>query len=194
MLSQAIRVEADWEFEIGDGAPAIEAWWPGFVDLRRSAASVVDLPEVAELPTLGDVLIRLNAASSGVWTSKSGVWTSDDGEQFDADEFDAPPGGTAYTYGCYVDLLPRGEEQWTSADAIAAVCRFWSRAFRSLHLRSCRADLIIRRAFTPPERMHLAVTAYLTGSGFTSGDARDALEAALPPFADVLCAESTLQW
>jgi hypothetical protein len=186
-------VEADWEFEIGDGAPVIETWWPGLVDLRRSPASVVDLSEAAELPTLGDLLIRLNAANSPVWTSKCGVWTNADDEQFDADEFDAPPGGTAHIHGCYIDLLPRGEEQWQSADAIAAVCKSWSAGFRSLPLRSCRADLIIRRAFTPPERMHLAVTAYLTGSGSTSGEAREALEAALPAFADVLCAESTLQ-
>ena len=186
-------MEADWEFEIGDGAPVIEAWWPGLVDLRRSPASVVPLPEAAELPTLGDVLILLNAASSPVWTSKSGVWTSAAAEQFDADEFDAPAGGTAHTHGCYVDLLPRGPEQWASADGVAAVCRSWSAGFHGLPLRSCRADLIIRRAFTPPERMHLGVTAYLTGSGLTSEEARDALEAALPCFADVLCAESTLQ-
>ena len=145
------------------------------------------------LPTLGDVLIRLNAPPSPVWTSKSGVWTSAAAEQFDADEFDARAGGTAHTHGCYIDLLPRGEEHWLSADAVAAVCKSWSVGLRGLPLRSCRADLIIRRAFTPPERMHVGVTAYLTGSGFTSEEARDALEAALPCFADVVCPRSTLQ-
>lgn len=187
------RVEADWEFEIGGGAPVIEAWWPGLVDLRWSPASVVDISEALKLPALGDVLIRLNAASSPVWTSKCGLWNNEDGELFDADEFGAPPGGTAHTHGCYIDLLPRSEEQWPSADAIAAVCKCWSAGFRGLPLRSCRADLIIRRAFTPPERMHLGVTAYLAGSGSTECEAQAALEAALPLFADVLCAQSTLQ-
>lgn len=184
---------ADWEYEIGDVAPVIEAWWPGLADLRGSPASVVDIPEAAELPMLGDVLIRLNAPSSPVWTSKSGVWTSAAAEQFDADEFDAPAGGTAHTHGCYIDLLPKGEEQWRTANSIAGLCKSWCAGLRGLPLRSCRADLIIRRAFTPPERMHLGVTAYLTGSGSTLEEARDALEAALPCFADVLCARSTLQ-
>jgi hypothetical protein len=121
------------------------------------------------------------------------VWTSDNVELFDADEFDAPPGGTAHTHGCYIDLLPKDEGQWLSADAIAAVCKSWSAVFRGVSLGSCRADLIIRRAFTPPGRMHLAVTAYLTGSGFTPGEARVALEAALGLFADVLSNQSTLQ-
>jgi hypothetical protein len=186
-------MEVDWEFEIGGAAPVIEAWWPGFVDLRQSPASVVAIPEAVELPALGDVLVRLNAACSPVWTSKCGLWTNDDAERFDADEFDAPPGGTAHTHGCYVDLLPRREEQWPSADALGAVCKFWSAGLRGLPLRSCRVDLIIRQAFTPPERMHLAVTAYLTGCGSTAFEALAALEAALPPFAGVLCAQSTLQ-
>lgn len=186
-------MEADWEFEVGGDAPVIEAWWPGLVDLRRSPASVVDIPEGVELPRLGDVLIWLNGASSPVWTSKCGVWTSDDVEVFDVDEFDAPAGGTAHTHGCYIDLLPRDEGRWATSDAIAADCKSWSAGFRGLPLRSCRADLIIRRAFTPQERMHLAVTAYLTGSGFTAAEALAALEAALARFADVLSNESTLQ-
>lgn len=188
-----MRVEADWEFEVGGDAPVIEAWWAGLVDLRQSPASVVDIPEAVELPTLGDVLIRLNGAFSPVWTSKCGLWTSDDFELFDADEFDAPAGGTAYTHGCYIDLLPRDEGQWATADGIAAACKSWSAGFRRLPLRSCRADLVIRSAFTPPERMHLGVTAYLTGSGFTAIEALAALGAALARFADVLSNQSTLQ-
>ena len=187
-------MEADWEFEVGGGAPVIEAWWPGLVDLRSSPASVVEIPEAVELPTLGDALIRLNAASSPLWTSKCGLWTNEGAEQFDADEFDAPPRRQRPTlHGCYIDLLTRSEEHWASADAIEATCRLWSAGLRGLKLRSCRVDLVIRRAFTPPERMHLAVTAYLTGSGFTAGEALAALEAALTAFADVLCTQAKLQ-
>jgi hypothetical protein len=185
-------MEADWEFEIGGDAPVIEAWWAGLVDLRRSPASVVEISEAAELPTLGEALIRLNAATSPVWTSKCGLW-ADGAGQFDADEFDAPAGGTAHIHGCYVDVSARGEEQWQSADALAAACKSWSAKLRKLPLRSCRVDLVVRRAFTAPERMGLAVTAYVTGSGSTASEARASLEAALVAFADVLCAESTLQ-
>jgi len=186
-------VEADWEFEIGGGAPVIEAWWPGLIDLRRSPASVIDIAEAVDFPELGDALILLNATSSPVWTSKCGVWESDEAERFDADEFDAPAGGTAHTHGCYIDLLPQGEKQWTSTVAIAAECRIWSAKLRSLPLRSCRADLIIRRAFTPPERMHLGVTVYLTGGGSTAAQAFEALAAMMVPIAGVLCDRSTLQ-
>jgi hypothetical protein len=184
---------ADWEFEIGGDAPVIEAWWAGFVDLRRSPASIVEIPEAIEIPVLGDALICLNNPHSLVWTSKCGLWTSDEPDQFDADEFGAPSGSTAFTHGCYIDLLPRNQEQWPNPDAVAATCKSWIAKLLRLPLRSCRADLIIRRAFTPPERMHLAVTAYLTGSGSTAGEAQAAFEAALTPFAHVLCSDSTLQ-
>jgi hypothetical protein len=186
-------MEADWEFEIGGGAPVIEAWWPGYVDLRQSPPNVVSIPEAAELPALADALVLLNSAGSPVWTSKCGFWTNGDAEQFDADEFDAPPGGTAHIHCCYIDLLPRDEEQWPSADAIAAACRSWIASLRAQTLGSCRADLVIRHAFTPPERTHLAVTAYLTGSGSTSDRALAALKAVLSLFPGVICSQTTLQ-
>ena len=40
LLQQCRRtpMEADWEVEIGGGAPVIDALWPGFVDLRAARA------------------------------------------------------------------------------------------------------------------------------------------------------------
>jgi len=186
-------VEADWEFEIGGDAPVIEAWWTGYVDLRSNPAHIVAVPEAIEIPALGSALLQLNAPSSSIFTSKCGLWASDDPEQFDADEFNAPPGATAHTHGCYIDLLPRSDDQWPSPESLAAVCKSWTARLRDLPLRCCRADLIIRRAFTPPDRMHLAVTAYLTASGPTPAQAQAALNTALPPFAHVLCAQSQIQ-
>jgi hypothetical protein len=37
-----MRLEADWEFEVGGDAPVIDALWPGFVDLRLPSR-----PEIA---------------------------------------------------------------------------------------------------------------------------------------------------
>jgi hypothetical protein len=96
--------------------------------------------------SLGDVLIRLNTASSPVWTSKCGVWANDGGEQFDADEFDAPPGGAAHTRGCYIDLLSRDERSMARQRMrLPKRANPGSPAYTPCRLRSCRADLIIRR-------------------------------------------------
>ena len=48
-------MEADWEVEVGGGAPVIEAFWPGFVDLRGGrqhhlAADIADREHFLPLP------------------------------------------------------------------------------------------------------------------------------------------------
>jgi hypothetical protein len=53
-------------------------------------------------------------------------------------------------------------------------------------LRCCRADLVIRRAFIPPDLMELGVTAYLTSCGESPAAAAKTLEAALATFTDAL--------
>jgi hypothetical protein len=67
-------MEADWEVEIGPGAPEIFPDWPGFVDLRLDPHSASSLPESAQLPGLAEVLIQLNEPRSPVWTAKCDVW------------------------------------------------------------------------------------------------------------------------
>ena len=42
-------MEADWEVEVGGGAPVIEADWPGFVDLRGEPERVNEMEEVAKV-------------------------------------------------------------------------------------------------------------------------------------------------
>ena len=79
-------MEADWEFEIGDGAPIIEAAWAGFVDLRRTPERVNELPEVAACPFLAESLVQLNASGSPVWTSKCDFWPEVEQDDFDPDE------------------------------------------------------------------------------------------------------------
>src|SRR5208337_4431139 len=98
-------MEADWEFEVGGNAPVIETHWPGFVDLRQNPERARQLPEAAQLPGLAEVLAKLNAVDSPVWTSKCDVWPHLEPDEFDPDELDAPP-GCSYAMGCYIDLLP----------------------------------------------------------------------------------------
>jgi hypothetical protein len=177
-------MEADWEIEIGGPAPVIEARWAGFVDLRVNSELASQLLETAELPALATTLVRLNVLSSPVWTSKCDVWQP---EVFDPDELDAPDGENA-AIACYIDLLPTDNRRWISSESAI----HWSkRVCSQLHgrtLRSCRADIVVRRAvFSAPalsDQHDLGVTAYLTACGPTRVAAVATLSTALAFFAD----------
>lgn len=186
-------MEADWEFEVGGGGPVIEADWPGFVDLQRSPQLADELFETVEFPALAAALIKLNAKTSPIWTSKCGIWTLSDPDRFDPDELDAPKGYTAHTIGFYIDLLPNRIGQWPSPDTTAATCKAWCKQFRATPQRCCRVDLIIRRAFVTSGQFDLGVTAYLTGCGESATEAKEVLQKATGPFADVLCDPSTVE-
>jgi hypothetical protein len=193
-------MEADWEFEIADDAPAIVACWSGFVDLRwrpnrdrELRALVRSLPEIAEFPALAITLEKLNSQSSPVWTSKCDFWPTLEPEDFDHDELDAAIGQFAHAMGCYIDLLPKSDQQWTLPHMISASCKYVCNNLHAVPLRCCRVDLIIRRAMITPDIMDTGITAYLTACGPTPAVASQTLEAALAAFADALCPHSTLQ-
>jgi len=169
-------MEADWEFEVGGDAPVIDACWPGLVDLQRAPEAAWNLPECAEFPALAEALAKLNAAASPVWSSKCDFWPRLEADEFDADELDAPTDCVAHTMGCYIDLLPK--IGWQPEQAEAA-CKRLCGLLHAVPLRSCRADLVIRRAFIRADVAGLGVTAYLTACGATSSQVTLALEAAL---------------
>ena len=176
-------MEADWEVEIGGDAPVIDAFWDGFVDLRHAPERATELLEARDCPALGYALMHLNAASSTVWTSKCDVWPPDN---FDPDELDAPADAGKCAIACYIDLLPRSDEQWPSPSQAVAACQVLCSDLRNLRLSGCRADLIVRRAFLAPGRPDLGVTAYLTACGSTQAEARATLASALGLFVDAV--------
>lgn len=182
-------MEADWEFEIGSDAPVIDACWSGFVDLRRSPSAAWDLPEVSELPALAELLLRLNLPTSPVWTSKCDYWPAITPDEFDSDELDAPPGCADYGVGCYIDLLPKSEQQWHSPAMISAECKRLCDRLRTVALRCCRVDLVIRRAVIGADVEDTGITAYITACGATQANAADALQDALRAFGDALCGD-----
>ena len=193
-------MEADWEFEVGGDAPVIEACWPGFVDLRwtpkgahRLAERVRSLPEVKQLPALAAILEGLNSQQSSVWTSKCDFWPVLGPDEFDGDELDAPAGCSEHAVGCYIDLLPKSDQQWPFPGMIEAACKRLCANLRAVPLRCCRVDLVIRRAQIALDLMDTGITAYITACGTTAGNAQAALEAAMAAFADRLCARSTVQ-
>ena len=62
-------MEADWEAEIGGGAPVIEAEGPGWIDLRKQPERVSEIAEAAGFAALGKLLTALNGPESPGWTS-----------------------------------------------------------------------------------------------------------------------------
>lgn len=181
-------MEADWEFEIGADAPLIEPRWPGFVDLRTQPELAVRLPEAAIFPALAPALARLNADSSPVYTSKCDFFPSLAAEEFETGELDASPPDAVHAMACYIDLLPSSGCEWGHPDRVAEECRRICKFLRSIPLRCCRADLVVRRAvwppaFATPDRIDLGITAYLTACGPTFDEATRALEGSLAVFA-----------
>jgi hypothetical protein len=186
-------VEVDWEFEVGGDAPVIEARWSGFVDLVGAPELALQLPEAAQLSALAEALAKLNAAGSPVWSSKCDVWPSLDAAEFDPDELDAPPGCAVHAMGCYIDLLPRSDQQWTLPELAEKACNRWCGLLRAVPLDCCRVDLVIRRALITAELMELGITAYLTSCGLSPTEATQRLEAALAAFTDALGGQSTVE-
>jgi hypothetical protein len=176
-------MEADWEVQIGGGAPVIEPEWEGFVDLRRVPEAAEQLPEAGALPGLAQVLMRLNAPDSPVWTAKCDVWKMDD---FDPLELDAAGAGQQLGAACFVDLLPQEKTRWgTHADA-AEWCRNVCGHLRAIALRSCRVDLVVRAAEFAEEGPGFAVTAYASAVGADETQTRQKLAQTLAALADTL--------
>jgi hypothetical protein len=165
----------------------------GFVDLQRTPDAAWQLPEVSELPALAQALSRLNLPTSGVWTSKCDFWPSIAPVDFDLDELDAPPECAAHAMGCYIDLLPKSDQQWPFPAMVASACKSLCGRLHAVPLRCCRVDLVIRRALIAPDIMDTGITAYLTACGPSEAEASRALQDALGAFADALCGHSTLQ-
>jgi hypothetical protein len=190
-------MDADWEVEIGGSAPAIDALWPGFVDLRRFPARIAELAEAASFPPLAALLQRLNSASSPLWTSKCDVWEPEPAALAHPGEVSS---SAPAALACYVDLLPvegRVFARWQQAEAL---CRQWVARLSDDRLPECGVDLVVRLAIALPAE-GFGVTAYLSASGADRPAAASALAALMTAFADAVLsaappasAVSKLQW
>lgn len=176
-------MEADWEIELGNDAPIIDAHWAGWIDLTASPDRAEQLEEAAQLPALASALILLNAPSSPVWTAKCDLWMQN---EIDPDELNADPKNALQALACYIDLLPRDSHTWITPDLATDWCRSVCSQLQRISLQNCRADLVLRAALLHGEDSALGITAYLTACGRTERDARGALESALQALAEVL--------
>jgi len=159
-------MEADWEVEIGGGAPVIEALWPGFVDLRSAPERVGEITEALVFPALGRFLSLVNGAASPLWTSKCDVWEPDDEEV--ASETTSPTGGTddakESSLACYVDLLPRRGTLFAQWEEAEGFCRAWVERLEEDSLPFSRLDLIVRQAIAG-DIEGFGITAYVSVMG-----------------------------
>ena len=176
-------MEADWEVEIGGDAPVIDACWEGFVDLRTDPSRIAEIGEGLHLPGLAEALVRLNAISSPVWTSKCDVWKV---AECDPDQLDAEEGNHSCAVAAYIDLLPRSDQQWTFPAMAERACKYLCSALAAIPLRNCRADFVVRRAFITPTVTDLGITAYLTACGSSESNARWQLAAAVSAMVGVI--------
>ena len=182
-------MECDWEIEIGPNAPIIDAAWEGFVDLRCNASRVKELSETAQFPALAEVLIRLNSATSPVWTAKCDVWPAN---TIDPDELGADEDSATSALGCYIDLLPAdagpllGLNRGAIPDVLLNWCRRLCSDLRARALRQCRVDAVIRRALFLPAGVDegLGITAYITTCGRSQSEAFVVMARALTLLAD----------
>ncbi len=178
-------MECDWEIEIASDAPVIDGAWDGFIDLRLDPTRVSQIEESAQFPALADMLVRLNTASSPIWTAKCDVWTVD---EVDPGELDADVATAREALGCYVDLLPSDPALFSTLDASADWCRRLCLDLHGQPARDCRFDAVIRRAFLTPEIVGLGITAYLTACGSSKSEAAMALSCAIIVVSDSVMA------
>ena len=172
-------MEADWEFDVGGDAPLIEAYWVGLVDLCAHPERVSEICECRDLPGLADVLLKLNAADSAVWTSKTDVFFP---ETIDRYELDASADESGAGIACYIDLLSHAREAWSDQKRVEEFCRQLCTRLAAQALRCCRVDIVVRRAAVS-EAYGLGATVYATACGATRAEARRRLTECLKAFA-----------
>jgi hypothetical protein len=141
-------MDADWEVEIGSGAPVIEAEWPGFVDLHAEAGRIEEIAEAAEFPPLAALLLKLNAAESPVWTSKCDVWEPE-------------PGALAI----YIDMLPRDGKVFAEWRQGEEFCREHVARLAGTDFPKCEelAGLAVEEANSPAYTIELIVRQAIAG-------------------------------
>ena len=161
-------MEADWEVEVGGGAPVIEALWPGFVDLRLHPERIGEIQETAVLPALAGLLMALNGAGSSVWTAKCDLWEPEANE-----------------LACYVDLLPVAGAVFAHWEQAEVFCRELAARLAPVPLLDCRLDLVVRQALAGAAD-GFGVTATLSARGQDRSGAAETLAAALVAFAGAI--------
>jgi hypothetical protein len=179
-------MEADFEVQVGGGAPVIEALWPGFVDLCHSPKRVYEISEAAVFPALAQALLALNGVDAPLWTAKCDLWDPH------AAEVEAIEPGQSFSLqdhhtalACYIDLLPRASLVFANWKDAENLCRWWVARLDEEEPRgpthNATLDLVVRQAFAG-DAEGFGITAYLGVVADYRVGVEDALAAALQQF------------
>jgi hypothetical protein len=197
-------MEADWTVALAAGDPVITVPWAAsdddiqkciFVDLRQGTQRIDEIEEARAKPPLRSALLRLNAATSALWTAKCDAWTSsvDEGaEPFDPYEMAADAGDIAFGAGSYIDLVPRDVSFLADFERQERWLRAVTEVLRSIPASATRTELVLRRAEVEGAS-GFAVTWFVEGCGSTAQHAEQrwarALDLGLAVVTDVRLVE-----
>ena len=176
-------MEADWEVEVGGGAPVIDALWAGFVDLRQQPERIEEIAEAARFPALGGLLERLNSPGSPVWTAKCDLW--EPVEPGEAANLTVAEDDLPAALAIYVDLLPSAGAVFLHWQDAEAFCRRWVSQLAHIKMSACTVELVVRQAQAGVSQ-GFGVTAYLSAEGHDRFGAAETLSRALGAFADAI--------
>jgi hypothetical protein len=179
-------MEADFEVQVGGGAPVIDALWEGFVDLRRSPERVYEISEAAVFPALAQALLALNDIDAPLWTAKCDVWDPHAAALQEPEPgLSASPEPHHAALACYIDLLPRSSVVFASWKDAENFCRKWVARLDEEEpvgpTHNATLDLIVRQALAG-DREGFGITAYLGVVADYRAGAEEALAAALKLF------------
>jgi hypothetical protein len=190
-------MEADWEVEIGPGAPVIDGAWSGIVDLERKPGRIKEVIEARDFEPLAKALLSLNATLPlsptspnlllPIRTTKCDLWPV---TGLDPDEMEATPAACLCGMAVYIDLLPRESGTFPDLAAAESWARELVRRLRPIPSPASRVDLVIRQAVTARQD-GLGITAYVTGCGENSWKARESLSRALRTLAEAVTDSSS---
>jgi hypothetical protein len=162
-------MEADWEIEIGEGAPVIDAAWEGTLDLVRQPMLAGTLPEAKQQKGLAELLVALNARGGAIRTGKCDIWTPN---EIDPYEFDASPDEPLVGAACYIDIL--SDEPHTELDAMKLRAKAVVARLKAEPFASARVDLVLRRSVWKTGE-GVCITLYAATCGKSKCDAESRL-------------------
>jgi hypothetical protein len=191
-------MEADYEVELGAGAPALELPWEdpegrwNYVDLRGEAGAAgpdwernlkrcIDrIPETRQFPPLRRFLLDVNSLQSAWQTAKCSVWP----ETAKAEDnlYNA-----AFTHSCYVDLVLAEPfaPQRTELELHERLAKQLAAALVADARLEAQAEIVVRRcyfhrgAITADSDAGYCLTLFLIGYGAAAAKASESLRSAL---------------
>lgn len=165
-------MQADWSVECGADDPVVVVPWATedgslrYIDLRLAPASIEQISEARQCPSLAAALRRWNTVTSPVFTAKCDVW-SYPAELFDAEDL----AGFAFAQGSYIDLISTENAVFRNFAASEKQLRDWTASAQSIPLRECRCEWTLRAALLFPPAANstpqngFATTLYVWGYG-----------------------------